>query len=82
MKKLKELQQRYLNTDLKAEEAIKEIFDIYLNTDDVLSLYGLTIKYHDYGLYQLRENGEYLMEGEETECLERASEIITKINNK
>nr|DAI89507.1 MAG TPA: hypothetical protein [Caudoviricetes sp.] len=55
-----------------------QIRKTYLLTDEELALSRLTIEYVDYGLYRLRENGEFLREGTETECLERASEILFK----
>lgn len=78
MKKLKEIRDKYVSTEMSAIIAIKEIFDTYLISDYALDLFNLSIEHCDYGIYKLRENGEYLMEGEETECYERASEIIKK----
>lgn len=80
MNTLKELRERYRSTNMKAEEALKEIFDTYLIEDSLLELHGLKIKYVDYGLHRLKQNGDYLMEGEKTECLERAYEIINRID--
>lgn len=78
MEKLKDIYKDYLAKVITAEEAMLQIRKTYLLTDEELSEEGLTINYHDYGIYQLKENGEYLTEGSETECLERASEILFK----
>lgn len=78
MKKLKDIQDRYLNSDLKATEALKEIFDTYLISDYELKLHGLKIVYVDYGVNKLYQNDDYITEGERTDMLERAREIINK----
>lgn len=76
MERLKEIYKDYLGKFISAEQAMLEIRKTYLLTDEELSLTNLTLEYSDYGLYKLRQNGDYLMDGTETECLERASEII------
>ena len=43
-----------------------------------MKAFDLEIKYHDYGIYQLRQKGEFLYEGKETDCLEEAYRIVTK----
>ena len=70
------------------EQAVEEIAayirwrDKQCNRDVVsestLIEHKLTIEYFDHGIYQLRQNGEYLMEGEKLECHRRAREIVEK----
>lgn len=61
------------------KEARKLLLDFLLFvSESTLNKYGLTIDYADYGIYQLSRNGEYLMEGEKLECIDRAREIIEK----
>lgn len=78
MDKLREIYEDWEYDRITALEAMNQIRKIYLLTDEELNLKGLTIEYCDYGIHKLRQNREYLMEGSETECLERASEIIFK----
>lgn len=37
---------------------------------------GLEIRHHGYGMYQLRQRGEFIYEGEEKDCLKEAYRII------
>ena len=76
MEKLKDIYKDYLSKIICPEEALLQIRKIYLLTDEELELSRLSIEYSDYHTYQLREDGDYLMEGSEVACLERASEII------
>jgi hypothetical protein len=78
MNHLGSIRDKYRNSDMKAEEDLKQIFDTYLMEKSVLKLHGLEIIYVDYGLHRLYQNGEFLNEGEEHYCLERAYEIIYK----
>lgn len=78
MEKLKDIYKDYLGKFISAEEAMLQIRKIYLLTDEELDMNGLSIEYIDYGLYKLKQDGDYLMDGTETDCLERASEIIFK----
>ena len=80
MEHLKELRDKYLNTDATAVEILKQIFDTYLIEDYLLESHKLDIEYIDYGLHRLRQNGQCLYEGEKSECLEEAYEIINKTN--
>lgn len=80
MKILEKVKNEYLNSDITAEQALKEIFNVYLLPDNELKLYGLEVRHVDYGIYQLRQNGDYLIEGDKTYCLEQAKEIMDKMN--
>lgn len=82
MKKLKDLQEKYLNTEISAQEILKEIFDTYLITNKVLELWNLKIEYADYGLYKLRENEEVIYESDEMSCYDFAAEIIKRNGKK
>jgi len=81
MEKLKEIYKDYLSKVISPEQALLNIRKIYLLTDEELKLEGFSIEYVDYGLHRLKQKGEYLIEGEKSECLERASEIIFKDYN-
>ena len=59
-------------------EARTLLLGLLLVSESVLSEHKLTIKHHDYGMYQLRQNGDFLMESSELHCHERAREIIEK----
>ncbi len=78
MRKLKHLREEYLETNISAKEILDQIFKIYLPEDSVMKAFDLEIKYHDYGIYQLRQKGEFLYEGKETDCLEEAYRIVTR----
>ena len=73
---IEEIQKRYDNKLITAKEALKLIFDTYLISMETLIKHKLEIVHHGYGLWQLKQKGECLMEGERHECLERAKEII------
>jgi hypothetical protein len=47
-------------------------------SESTLAKHKLTIEEHGYGIYQLRQDGEYLMEAEKLDCHERARKIIEK----
>ena len=72
---------RLKNNQITDNEARKLLLELFFISDEALASHGLTIKYVDYGLWKLRQNGEYLMEAERLHCNERAIEIIQK-NNK
>jgi hypothetical protein len=78
MKILKELQNKYYTSDTSAKEILDQVFKIYLPDESVMKSFDLEINYHDYGIYQLRQKGEFLYEGKETDCLEEAYKIVTK----
>ena len=81
MNRIIELQQKYLYTEATAEEVLKEVFEIYAPSERFLNNFDLEIKYKGYGLHNLYQRGEYIDEGEYSECLERAYEIIKKYGN-
>lgn len=78
MEKLREVFNMWMTEGLSDYEALIEIFKTFIIGEGTLKNNGLTIEYEDYGIWKLRQNGEYLMEGEETDCYQRASEIIYK----
>jgi hypothetical protein len=59
-------------------EARTLLLGLLIVSDSILAKHKLTIKVHDYGIYQLRQNGEYLMEAEKLDCHKRAREIVEK----
>lgn len=59
-------------------EARKLLLDLLILSEDTLATQGLTINHDDYGIWKLRQNGEYLMEGEQIVCHMRALEILQK----
>lgn len=59
-------------------EARALLLDLLIVSESTLNKYGLTIDYAEYGIYKLRQNGEYLMEGEKHECYDRAREIVDR----
>ena len=59
-------------------EARTLLLGLLIVSESTLAEHKLTIKEHGYGMYQLRQNGEYLMESEKLDCHERAREIIEK----
>ena len=59
-------------------EARTLLLGLLIVSESTLTEHKLTIEYFDYGIYQLRQNGEYLMEGERLECHNRAREIVEK----
>ena len=59
-------------------EARTLLLGLLIVSESTLNKYGLTIDYADYGIYKLRQNGEYLMEGEKLECHDRAREIVDR----
>lgn len=83
MKELEKIKDRYESDDISSDEALKLIFDVYLVSDTSLAKYDLKVAYIDYGSYQLRLlNDQYLYEGEKSECLEYAKEIIDRIDRR
>ena len=78
MKNLQVIKEQYEKSELTAKQALEQIFETYLISDEILAEKGLTIKYFDYGMYQLKEDGEFLYEGEKSYCQERAMEILNK----
>jgi len=60
------------------KEARNLLLGLLIVSESTLNKYRLTIDYADYGIYKLRQNGEYLMEGEKLECHDRAREIVEK----
>ena len=78
MDKLKQLREEYLETDISAKEILDQVFKVYLPDESVMKAFELEINYHDYGIYQLRQKGEFIYDGKETDCLEEAYRIVTK----
>tara|TARA_R110000772_G_scaffold20466_2_gene56677 strand:- start:8173 stop:8409 length:237 start_codon:yes stop_codon:yes gene_type:complete len=76
MENLNKIKEQYDKSELTAKQALHEIFDTYLISDEILAEKGLTLKYFDYGMWQLREDGKFLYEGEKSYCQERAMEIL------
>jgi hypothetical protein len=62
-------------------EARNLLLELLIVSESTLATQGLTIKYEDYGIWKLRQNGEYLMEGEQVECYQRAFEILKKYSH-
>lgn len=80
MDKLKELYNEYVNdSTIPPIKILHKIFEIYLPDVEKLNELGLEIRHHDYGIYQVRQKGEVIKEGELTACLERCNEIINKL---
>jgi hypothetical protein len=65
-------------TDIEARTIL---LGLLIVSESMLATQGLTIKYEDYGMWKLRQNGEYLMEGEKLECHQRAFEILKKYSS-
>lgn len=83
MNKLKELYNEYINdSNIPPIKILHKIFEIYLPDEEKLKEFGLEIRYHGYGMYQLHQKGEYILGGELTECLEEVYKITTKYLNK
>ena len=59
-------------------EARTLLFGLLIVSESTLGEHKLTINQHDYGMYQLRQDGEYLMESERLNCHKRAREIVEK----
>lgn len=59
------------------KEARSLLLELLIVSDSKLATKGLTIK-NDDGVWKLRQNGEYLTEGERLECNEVAFEILSK----
>ena len=76
-----EIADKLRNDEITYEEARMLLLDeLYNINEHMLTQRGLTIKYVEYGLWQLRQNGEYIMEGEKLACNNKALEIIKKYN--
>jgi|TARA_R110000772_G_scaffold75511_1_gene163895 hypothetical protein len=60
------------------KEARTLLLGLLIVSESTLSKHKLTIKEYGYGMYQLRQDGEYLMESEKLDCHKRAREIIEK----
>jgi len=75
---LEELKKKYDSGELDAVTALTEIFKIYLPTEDKLKAHNLELIPVDYGLFQLRQSGEYICESDKPSCLERAYKIMNK----
>ena len=78
MEKIRKIQSLFLNKELTAQEALDKVFAIYCIKDEHLAEHNLEIKYAGYGMFQLRQSGEFLCESDESSCLEVAYEIINK----
>ena len=59
-------------------EARTLLLGLLIVSESTLAKHKLTIKHHGYGMYQLRQNGEFLMEAEKLDCHKRAKEIVEK----
>ena len=70
----KDLEQGTIND----KEARTLLLGLLLVSESALSEHKLTIEHHDYGMYQLRQDGDFLMESSELHCHERAREIVEK----
>jgi|LakMenEpi03Aug12_release.lakeMendotaPanAssembly.Ray.scaffolds.fasta_scaffold3013227_2 hypothetical protein len=75
---LVDIKKKYENSEIDATTALSEIFQIYLPSEEKLKLYSLKLIPGDYGLFQLRQSGEYICEGDKPSCLERAYKIMNK----
>lgn len=64
--------------EITYNEARKLLLDLFIVSESTLATQGLTIEYEDYGIWKLRQHGEYLMEDERINCNERAIEILDK----
>lgn len=61
------------------KEARGLIFELLLVPEETLKRKGLAIKYMDYGIYQLWQGDDFLGEGTQRDCHERAFEIIENL---
>ena len=77
--KLLEIIQKIIKKSITDKEIRSTLFNLLIIDDNLLDKYNLTIEYIDYGIYKLKQNGDYLMEGELIECHNKAFEIINKI---
>jgi len=59
-------------------EARTLLLGLLIVSENTLAKHKLTIKEHGYGMYQLSQNGEFLMEAEKLDCHKRAREIVEK----
>jgi hypothetical protein len=59
-------------------EARTLLLGLLIVSESTLAKHKLTIEEHGYGMYQLMQDGVYLMEAEKLDCYERAREIIEK----
>jgi hypothetical protein len=66
------------NNEISENELYDATLDILTLTDEKLLAFNLSIEHNGYGVWCLRQNSEYLMEGERIDCNRRA---ITIINN-
>jgi hypothetical protein len=62
-------------------EARTLLLGLLIVSESTLAKHKLTIKEHGYGLYQLKQDGEHLMEGEKLDCHQRAFEILQKYSH-
>jgi hypothetical protein len=77
-KEILEISDKLCNNKITEKEARNLLLNLFILSDNDLKERGLTIKYVDYGLWQLRQDGEFLMEAERMDCNERAIEILSK----
>jgi hypothetical protein len=57
-------------------EARTLLLGLLIVSESTLSKHKITIKQHGYGMYQLIQDGEYLLEAEKLDCHQRAREIV------
>jgi hypothetical protein len=62
-------------------EARTLLLGLLIVSESTLYKHKLTIKEHGYGMFQLRQDGEYLMEAEKLDCHKRAREIVEKYSS-
>jgi len=75
---LRKIAQDLEQGSITENEARTLLLGLLIVSESTLSKHRLTIEEHGYGMYQLRKDGEYLMEAEKLDCHERAREIIDR----
>ena len=80
-KELSKISQDLEQGAITEREARTLLLGLLIVSESTLSKYKLTIEYFDCGTYQLRQNGDYIMEGEKLDCHDRAREIIEKYSS-
>lgn len=75
---LRSIANKLESSTITKAEARAELQSLVEVPDELLSEYNLSITYHDYGLYRLKQSGKYLREDSEQGCHKGAWGIIEK----
>jgi len=78
--KLNKIAQDLEQSNITDNEARNLLLDLLIVSENILNEHQLTINKHDYGIYQLRQDGEYIMESDKLECHKRAR-VIVELHN-